>query len=56
MITLSRLRLDRSAASYGNYLRPFLSQLQAVAALADIGIAELPGLVGGRELTLASLP
>ena len=49
--TLSRLGFDRSAASYASYLRHVLTQLQAVAAQADVAIAHLPALVGRPEST-----
>jgi len=48
---LSRLGLDRSAASYGKYLWLVLSKLQAVASQAGVEVSELPALVGRAEST-----
>ena len=49
--TLTRLGFDRSATSYARYLRHVRSQLEAVAAQADVTIAQLPALVGRPDST-----
>jgi hypothetical protein len=51
LYTLSKLGFDSSSMSYGKYMRFVLSDLQAVADQAGVGISELPTLIGRDEST-----